>query len=61
MSESAVRFLIAVGLNIVAGGAYVPTPFVGMYAPLAPIPATTWPRHARRRHVCATRDPYEAL
>ena len=36
------------------GGAYVPTPFVGMYAPVAPIRATTCRRHAKERPV-ATR------
>ena len=38
------------------GGAYVPTPFVGMYASDAPIRAIAWRRHAKERHVCATQS-----
>jgi hypothetical protein len=34
-----------------AGGAYGPTPFVGMYAPFG----IGSRRHAKERHVCATR------
>ena len=55
-SRSAAAFSLSVITTVrrapLAGGAYVPTPFVGMYAPFG----IGSRRHAKERHVCATRD-----